>query len=461
MKPARHGVILFDDPETYDSGWACIAGEEPYRIQSLAHTPSDTVFLTNLTSDQCWKTGLNRNPRIRHNGFLRTTLTGLIAELGLKGEPPFVQTKMIAELFGSVMELCRTHYGIEAVPAQALARGMAEMHGRTDGELSQAASMILKQSSQSYVQCEKTPYREGNVNLVFWCDRTSHIRQILGVKAPAGQIMRVGPDMLPEKSKRLEWLKNLGVPVLAKVTVHNVDPAVHTILNYASGAGTYKAKTENGQYQAYNQREWMVTPEILLMEKHAKLEIHDVIMFERFQEPEHLRSTIERPSKACEISYAYGLMMENVWAASQRSLNGKVLRHPQTAWMQALDRITCFVKAKELYEAGIDILGYGYGHIQAVITEDRLGEIPEIAESTGLMIPMQGKYANKNYIPHRQTGARMLQALFIRGDQEQRITIDRKAVEESRKQFEEGKADDYDIEEVPVVSEDIKLRFGL
>lgn len=462
MQPTRHGVILFDDPETYDSGWACIAGEEPYRIQSMAHTPSDVVFMTNLSSDQCWKTGLNRNPRIRHNGFLRTSLNGIIAELGLKGEPAKEQARIVAELLGSVMSLCKSHYGIDAVPAQTLVKGMAEIYGQSDEDLPLAVSMIIQQSSQSYVQCEKPPYREGNVNLVFWRDRLSHIKEVLNIAAPTGTMMRVGPDMLPEPKSRLEWLKNLGVPVLAKVTVHNVDPSVHAILNFGSGAGTIKAKTDSGQnYQAYNQRGWMVTPEILLMEKFARIEIHDVLLFERFQEPEQLTPQIAKPGKVCEISYAYGLMMENVWAASQRSDKGKVLRHPQTAWMQSLDRVACFLKAKELYEAGIDVLGYGYGHIQAVVTEDRLGEIPEIAMSTGLMIPMQGKFANKSYIPHRQTGSKMLQALFIRGEQDQRIALDRKAVEVSKKQAEEGRADDLDMEQVPVVSEEFKMRFGL
>ncbi|MFK5949490.1 MAG: hypothetical protein QM500_12060 [Methylococcales bacterium] len=385
-----YGVALFNEPSEYKDGWAAIGGSigrEPFSFESTGELSNDVIWLTNMDADLFFRAGLMKTPRFRHSQYLRTKLSSMILELGLKNVDLPGQAIILANIFNNIMKITKFHIGISGAPINTLSTGLKQVIQPEIDVFSPKVRDASSKACQSFVQCMK-PYETLDedsqiVSLVFHRQKYAHVMKTYDL--PTGNWEKASSVILAQSNEQLlDWVCDHDKPCLIEVDIMRIDSDINHLLNYGSGAGVHIKKAQNGKnWAGLNQREWMTTPELKIIRKYTDLIVKDILIGEGY---------IKNPIKLPEwggLSYSTGILNENIWVSLTKDLTGKNAKTPQSAWLHSIDRMLCFLTAKKIEKSNFaTIHSYGYGRITICIPDNNFKNLIDLAARIGMIAPM-------------------------------------------------------------------------
>lgn len=183
----KFGAVIFDTPMTPSSGWACIYGSDPIYITSTGDLETHITWVTNIDWSIFIKIGLHKTPRFRPENFLRTKISSIIQEIGLKDATRREQAKSMSEIVGSTMQFANIHLGISAPPFGALNNGVRQIFLPSEQPEPMDVIEASESASQPYVSCEKTAPRDDDELVPVLMHRYQYAKNIISSRLPTGK----------------------------------------------------------------------------------------------------------------------------------------------------------------------------------------------------------------------------------------------------------------------------------
>lgn len=392
VKKPRIGVALYAQGNPYgrEGNVACAKGGQPFEFATASDLPGQTLWVTNCSLSALIDAGLHKNPKIAHDGYYRTRLAQMIQELGADTLAIDQQAALLAECLGNAAEMSRVQLGLSQYPTRGVAQAVGQLFGAQEPPRGSALYQVAEQSCQRYTSCERERRLEKADIFTFWFPRYEWANKLLETPVPTNHDLKiVPPHALPELGRDIgamvEWAEDNKLPIFTRVRIHGLEENVGRLLNYGAGAPTVQRYTSNGDYEARNLREWCALPELDFLSLSGELEVLQVAVAGGWvNNGVHVYS-----SRLGPVSYAYGLVAENLWAGITRrpDPSGNVSRSLSTAWLQAVDRMDCIKVAECLQRIGMDVLSYGNGRITVACPASVRALIPQVAREHGLMYP--------------------------------------------------------------------------
>lgn len=392
-----YGCVLFDGGQP-GPGWACVAGDEPRRIDGIDALGTGCLWLTNVPYDVMAVDGVGSNPWLRHDGYLRLRVEQIFGEWGLQDEPPDVCSGWLADLFDRVMRYAGALLPDQDWSKRTLVEEMAsawiepEMPEEPYGE---AMSRALRESIQEWT---RTPVRspKGNITIKFWRPRMTHCQNVLAVPVPVGPWKLVAGNTLPPRGERMEWLTHdVTVPVLSNIVIQQDSVSDDLALLFAFGGG---ARDDQGYAL---RRSWCTHPELVALNNLQPVEVDVAFLGSGYQQippPKLDADALEKLlSPIGAASWSAGLVMENLWLAAARPAAIRTRSQNKRrravsyrgAWLRAHDRIICFTAAGQLFQRGWLVTGYGTGAIWVSVERENIGYLLHDAFAAGLVPSLQ------------------------------------------------------------------------
>lgn len=399
-KQVSFGCVMFDLQEGADgkfvpypgTGWASIQGGAAFRIKGTGDLSSDVKWLTNLSLSTLWKSGVHKQQKLKHSGYMRTELGQIMKELGLT--PPKIPIAEVCEkisaLFNKVMRLSIEFYDLKSFNQKDLLLEIRNEICPEDMGVSHTVDDALTRAYQDLVICEKPILKDKQMFVTLKRPRYTHAQSILDISLPVwnGDWGFYGSSDLPTNDKeKIEFLMNLEAPFVAKISINrfyddsrmNVELAKLLDLGEAIGDG---GKTKD--------RNWVCQPELLYLCRFADIQVKAAFVADGYKA---LDVKLPFLGDLSAWSYSLGLVAENVWMGlSTRSVNPKTrqktLVSPRACWLKAADRFMTLTSAMMLSSAGFVVSSYGYGGVTIMLDEARIPDLIEIAPHAGLTVPM-------------------------------------------------------------------------
>lgn len=403
-KPAQKiGVAIFSEanPFSHENNWACMYQEDPFSFNSVSDLPSQTLWITNLDLNSLYEANLSKNPKIAHDGYLRTRLMNIAQELGATNLPPDQQAYLFAHIIGPVMEMAAEEVGFVSYPNNALSAVVGQLHGIPDAPQGSTLRLVAERSSQTYTACQKDRLYEKAEHFTFWIPRYENAYELLQNPVPrSDELVAIPQHLLPSLGKNaatlVEWALEKKVPLFAQIHINSIEPDTGRLLSYGSGANhlqeSARPLTSSGQesrkYEGRNMREWCALPELEVLATCADIEIRSLVRASNIDNPS-IQLRDPESLRAGSISYAYGIVAENIWVGLTRRTAGdnKAARTLSAAWIQSLDRMRCLKIAQKLTAIGFEVTHYGYGRITVSCPQSIRQLIPAVAREHGLLYP--------------------------------------------------------------------------
>jgi len=415
----RVGSVIFEKPKGYDPqgsnpGYRSLPDEDPIRIFSTGDLATDVHWLSNIDVQKAYRLQLKNTPRILDDKYLRTSTSSILLELGLKDQSYSEQAKIVASIFSNAMELAKKAFGLVDVPAQSLASALTALIGHYQPNISSDIQRAGIMASQGFTECER---REPGPDTIFTSvvfPRVQYAQSILAGGLPFSEFTILSNDQMPPASKRLSWICEDDMPMLAKVRITNIHPDFNPLINWGNGAGFLKRQTqEGGNFTTGNSRDWVPSNELKVLAQFASFEVESIAVSEDEPEARYKLPFIDTvdPSHAM-LSYSFGLLCENIWCSLLRDKQGVYQRTPLTSWVHATDRMMCLDKAYQLKKRGYAINGYGYGRITLAIHPEQAKQFVQDCYELGLVSHMKLSGPFTGAIPDNPTPAQVLNILF-------------------------------------------------
>jgi hypothetical protein len=435
------GVALFYDgtPFCREGGIACPFRGEPFEFGAVSDLPSHTLWVTNCSVEDLVKANLHRNPRIAHNGYYKTRLDQIVNELGLATFNPFERAALLAELLGISAEMAKLQLGFAQHPVRGLAQAVGQLYGLTDCADGSAVQQVATLASQRYTQCERPRRLERPEVFSFWMPRYEWAQKLLNTPLPSNETLQViPPHSLPsngqDAAQLVEWAKENRIPLFAKIRIHALEENVGRLLNYGAGANAVTSQTaDGGAVTVRNSREWCALPELEVLAESGDIELERVAMSTGWVSP----GLHPYANKLAPVSYAYGIVAENLWAGVMRrpDQTGRVSRNLSTAWLQAEDRMHCLRVAERIGDLGMDVISYGNGRVTVACPVAVRNLIPKVAREQGVLYPASLKDL-PHYEPRSDIPMQVLQHLINTGSHAQMNEVNKTLLQMMREAHE-------------------------
>ena len=380
------GVCLFDDATTPTSGWLSVAGGQSQRVAGLSNLPMNMRWLTNLSWATCRRLG-QTNARIKHAGYLRTSLAQLREELGVpaRNTPPDRAVQVLSAVFGRTMAVADRLYPGPDERAGALGQGSSlsqDLRARllgNDHSISGDVDAALENAYLESVVCEIENRRDDRV-VVVRPPRIEHAESVLSGPVPSNQWVWHDGARFGEQAQRAKALVLLDQPVLAKAHVVQIDPVVSWLVGYGNTHG-------RGM-----DRLWLSHPELAWLQPFAKVEVEGAFIGGAYRRVEAACALYEA-GLAERQSFSLGLIAENYWAGLAGkfwdSRSRQSLFSPRAVWLRAQDRFALFCHAFRLYrDTGIRVRSYGVGAIYLTPRDHEIGLLRRHAAQHGMDLPL-------------------------------------------------------------------------
>lgn len=396
MAVRQFGVVRFDRDDPNGGGWCAVEGAESSRVPNAGSLDSNTLWWSNLSWRAMHSANIHRVPYIKRTSYLHSWrrdqgMEAFCESWGLirRSYSEKARTEALALVFGQVMRMIATHYGISLKSNEVFAYDnvadelRARMIPDPDPALGPEVDGAISDSHLYYSIC-MTPYTssEDYVDVAFARPAVAYAREMTQVIVPTDQAEYVDATRLPSRSGRIDWALAQERPVLARVTVSHVHPDYANIISFGNGA------------RAGSNRSWLTQPEILLLSKFARMEIEAAYLFGGYRS---LSTACALPSmtdlqsimpttQLWATNHWIGLCRENPYRLEP---GGREQRRtsPRAAWMTAVDRFLMFTSALQLHEAGIAVRSYGAGTVVASVPKYNYRDAYEVAKSVGLLAP--------------------------------------------------------------------------
>jgi len=430
------GVALYADgsPFSREGNVACEYRKQPFSFSSVSDLPSQTLWVTNASLNDLIDAGLHRNPKIAHEGYYRTRIAQMIPELGIGDFTLEQKAALLSELLGNAAEMARIQLGLTQYPSMGLAQAVGQLHGPTESPQGSALFAVAEQACQRYTACERDRRYDNAEIFSFWMPRFQWANDLLEQPLPQNNSLKtIQPHLLPgmgnDVGMLVEWANENKLPLFARIRITGMEETVGKLMNYGAGAQGVTRSTGNGSgsYQARNMREWCALPELEALSQAAELSVIQVAVADGWS-----RSGLHlHHSRLSAVSYAYGLVAENLWAGLTRksTSSGQVARTLSTAWLQSLDRMRCLRVAERLYNIGMEVINYGNGRITVVCPPSVRALIPQVALEEGMLYP--GSLAGlEPYAPKPGNSTHVFQHLLAKKEHGLIVRVDQDALKE-------------------------------
>lgn len=372
----KYGAVFFDEPEYPAEGWAALFDEEkgyaePIRIRSTGDLTSEAVWLSNLTYDNAYNSGLIDHPRIKISSFYRSDIKTLMKEFGFQDGDYTDAASFFAEQFCRTMRLCHKHYGIKSIGI-TLKDTLRPVLLKADRRVpNDGLAHAFDSAMQTIQRCEgRIP--KGSRILSFRFPRISYAKKIMQFPVPAGKWKEVRADVTADQVAE----KFSEKPVLCRINVENVRPDLVNLVSFSNGAK--------------NPRFWATSQEIYYLNKIADVEILTSYVCESYEMLDTMKPLIDE-GVAGNLSVSAGLIAENHWVAcaSQfRSRTGEQIVSDRAVWLRSWDRMICYLAAKKFHEAGFHVCSYGTGSVLVAVQTTMFDFALEIASELELLPPI-------------------------------------------------------------------------
>lgn len=375
------GAVIFDDASRPGSGWACVAGQEAFRIRGTGDLATDICWWSNLEGKTVFSIPGLQVPHIKREDYLKPDMGQLHAELGLlvTRMPAARITEISAEIFGRILRLAGQHYGLERPSGFTLVDDLYQRIIKADEPIEPMIDEALKQSWQPFVKTQSAA-PAGTKMFVFRRPRIVHALDVLSTPVPGEQWEYVPGDKMPPMEKRVDWIVNQSRPAIVRASVKRVDHEVAGIISYASGA------TE--------QRGWMSHPELLTLSKFARIQIDGAFMGSEYV-AHPIYKDIFTGGPMGPLSVSVGILAENYWHAlsSVRTFKrfktqAEKVYPPRAVWYAASDRFHMLMPALMMHTSGFSVRGYGRGQVILAVQRGALEEARACAAAAGLLSPL-------------------------------------------------------------------------
>lgn len=412
----RTGFVSFDDPHRHEAGWAARAGEAPRRIRGSQDLPSDTVWWTNLTFELMHQSGLGRHARFRRNDFLRLRPEQILRDWQLQDAEIPVQVQFLATQIDRVLHLTQRLAPLPRLPLDTLRAGLREEMLPPDPVLPAALGEAVQDAVQEYVSCERQVSRQmgGRRSVAFRLPPVEHAQAVLHTPLPTGDWRRLTARQLPGPADASAWMQAQATPVLVKATLLHIEPPFGQLINHGGGVGRRKRR-EGARLRSYApSRQWMTAREFLSLAAFGELRIEAVWQAAGLGSLANVCPAL-RP--ADHLSYSVGLLLENLWTGAAMALMDSPGAAPiavRQAFLRTEDRVRCLMAAASLHQAGIEIAGFGVGHIYGFVPEDTPDEVLfTAARQAGVLPPLLS--LPEAPVPAQPDATTLLQTLHARG----------------------------------------------
>jgi hypothetical protein len=393
------GVIIFDNDKAPAAGWACKAGEAPFRIASIAELGTDCVYWTSADYNAFMASGFRNNPWLRDNRYLRVSMVQAIEDLGLLPFGADQQVPMLADLHARIVGLAML--GAQEA-RQGTGRPLVDMRfnastlsGDLAGLWSDPEMPVREQAPacrnalQEWTRPAEAAYLpETHIRIVLRRNRVSLLNEILRVPLPAatgGHWRYVkGSEMPPG---RVDWLLAQGQPFMARLVVSSAtEDEAFSVFGFGLG-----------MTGAGDRRTWAAAHEVLMLARIANVEIEGAWIAGGFDVADlPVPGLLSRLLVAGEYSWSAGVLAENLWIAGTKPSSRRSARggggggRPvswRAAWLRSSERVSAFMDALSFHGAGYSVLGYGGGTIHIGIHKDDLPGLIEDAHAQGYVVP--------------------------------------------------------------------------
>lgn len=429
------GVALYSDgsPFSTEGNVACEYRKVPFGFSAASDLPGQTLWITNATLDDLASAGLHRSPKFAHEGYFRTRISQMTQELGIGKLSLEQQAALLAELLGNAAEMARVQLGLTQYPSHGLAQAVGQLFGATEPPQGSAVYQVAEQACQRYTACERERRHERAEVFSYWMPRNAWSDALLGTPLPNNDGLKAIPahalpSMGRDAASLVEWAEQSNIPLFARVRILAIEPRAGKLLNYGAGAQNISKSIDTGeQYDARNMREWCSLPELKMLTEIGDIQILQVAVASGWS-----RSGLRvYSSKISSVSYSYGLVAENLWTGITRKAgkNNNQACALSTAWLQAIDRMSCMKTALRLNSLGMEVINYGYGRITVVCPMSVRAYIPQAALEEGLMYPAHLEDL-KPYAAQSANPGHVLQYLLNTKDYRRLIGIDRATLKE-------------------------------
>jgi hypothetical protein len=376
-----YGAVFFDDETRPQAGWASVKGETAFRIRGTGDLASDVYWWTNLPSTTFFKYGALGNQKLKHNSYLKPTMSQLHQELGL------ITVRMSAariaevssEIFTRVMRMAYQSYGLNKPVEITLTDDLYDLLIREDRPITPEIDEALRQSYQTWSNCEnKTP--DKSKIITFRRPRIQHALDVLSTPIPGDQWEFIDQKSLPPESKRVDWIVSQPRPALVRASVKNVQFEFSRIVSFGAGA--------------LIDRSWMSHPELLMLSKFANVKIDSVFLSNGYEPQNVYRKMVTNGSLGL-LSISNGILAENYWIALASSKSYKkhykdkvTIHSPRSVWLTASDRFHSILPALMMDGSGFSVRGFGRGKVMIAIQRGALKDARACAAAAGLNAPL-------------------------------------------------------------------------
>jgi hypothetical protein len=352
--PTRVGVVFFDANGLSDTGWACVAGDSPYRIKSGFALDTDVVWWSNLSSDQI----LGRVPKsVRSSRYLKVPMELAVAELGLSQASAEEVAERLAFHF---MVIARLIEKISNKPFAHWARSsylhsdLLPLGGPAPLMDPKAVKSIL--TAGTGVSWTKIELASNAETICFRVPRLSYALSLLQTSIPEAAVTwRQKPVADP-----MEAIRTSLAPIYAEYTVQNALAKPAQLFGLAN-AGDRDQGT--GRFVAAH-------PELLAVEAFSDLKVHALWSGSNYRKawdsiPPQITEFLS--SKPALFSWSAGVVADAIIhgiCSPTHGMNKEKNLSYRAVWLRGADKVTMWSNAMGFHKAGYHPTSYGHGWIK-------------------------------------------------------------------------------------------------
>lgn len=421
LSEIQYGVVIFDDQHVHQSGWACIAQGEPFRITGTQDLQSDVCWISNLDYQMMMQTGMSNHARFRRRDFFRMDLYRLGELLGARDDDDPEVARLVANLFRRVMRLHEHMDAAEDIPVLAFRNAFRPRYFGFNVQCSEAVTDAIRESIQYFTPVERSglDYIDDYEKKWFYLPRIAHAQSLIDVDYPFSDQWHKIPGPRRQSAEGIkDWAERIGTPFLAQIRILKFDPRWNQLVNFGA-MPAFKGK-----------RQWVTHHELELLLELADVEVAHALACEDLVRPSQRHGAIFYMTEAHEISTSAAVYCENAWTALGAQLlprGGRARQsqraepiNPATPFVRALDRRACFHVALKLQELGIDVTGYGTGAVSAQVRKEMpADELTDIVRQADVL-PTFSHYEQLPPFPEGQSRrpVNLMQELLLTGSGE-------------------------------------------
>ncbi len=376
------GCAWLSKPTELKSGWASLAGGEPFRFTEADYLRSKgPIWITQSPQKAFLAEGGGRAPWLRHAEFFPTPIDFLAEELAVKDSPQRAVQVLSEVLTRAVRMCCEIAPGLEQflLDSQLAHCSLHELMQLVIAPIGRKIDVpadlqeSLHKLFSGYLQKDAAAFHDLIVRVP--AARVDLFEDVMSRSVPGDTWVEIPEDRFPNP---LTWAAKGGHQIIANVSIGNrlrhpkeKDKDLvgrDLVVFHGIKAGT---------------RRWMALPEIMALSKLFELKSERTFLCEQIV-PVSATLKVAPPifSPIARASISAGLAAEAFLSAAampspilSASSDGKVAASPyciRSIWMTSLIRANMIETAIEASKAQVAVMGLGTNHLMVGCKKEKL-----------------------------------------------------------------------------------------